>query len=109
MYFAVFLLEVKKLVVLPPHWIKDGDKVWEKFVNHGGVHTNQKYLCYYQRKDGEFNEDDGADFAFAPDFSTTLATRYPSAARAACYYCKIVRYFYGKRKPFDISFQTNVL
>lgn len=107
MYFVVFLQEVEKLIVIPPYWIKDGDTVWEKFVNYGGVHTNQKYLCYYKRKNGDFTEDEGTDFGFEPNFATSFANVYPSVELDAVYYCKIERYFYGKY--FEFSFQTQSL
>lgn len=102
MYFVVFLLDVEKYIVIPPHWINEGHAIWEKFVNYGGVNSNQKYLCYYKRKNGDFSEDEGVDFDFAPNFNANFTEMYPPAGLDAAYYCKIVRYFYGKQ--FDSSF-----
>lgn len=101
MYFAVFLEDVEKYIVVPPHWIKDGKAIWEKFVNYG-VNSNQTYLCYYKRKNGNFSEDAGADFDFEPNFGACLTAEYPSVGLAACYRCNIRRFFYGKYFSFQM-------
>lgn len=93
MHFVVFLCAAEKYVVIPPHWVLDGRNVWAKFVNYG-LNSNQTYLCYYKRRNGNFSEDDGADFQNLPRFSLDIVDEYPSALLEANFRCKIMRYFY---------------
>lgn len=100
MHFVVYLCAAKKYAVIPPHWLADGRNVWAKFVNYG-LNPNQTYLCYYKRKNGHFDEDDGADFEHLPRFSLSLADEHPPVLLEANYHCKIVKYFY-REYQFDI-------
>lgn len=48
MFFVVYFVAVKKLLVVPKNWIYDSDKVIEKFMNYA-LNSNQIHLCYYNK------------------------------------------------------------
>lgn len=58
MFYNVYLIESKRYVILPVHWVDENDKHLEKFLNYGG-NNNQRFRGY-------FNND--RDYDIHPNF-----------------------------------------
>lgn len=76
MYFVVYLVPLKKNVVIPASWIYGiGDQL-EKFINLGMNH-NQWFLCYYSTNPDAFIDDQlkEPNENFEADFAIDLITK----------------------------------
>lgn len=83
MFYLVYLIDLRKYVVVPSWWMKDSELLWEKFINRG-LNTTQTHLCYWSTEnpamiDGRPNND------YEPTFTAHSAERY--------FAVKIVRFF----------------
>lgn len=90
MYFVVFLIEAKKIVVIPQTWIHGISDQWKKFINNS-INRNQQYLCYYSEETHAQNAQGHPNGNFIPDWSTliTLNAVYPDTG---CYYVNLLEF-----------------
>lgn len=82
MFFVVYLLKIKKYIIVPHTWINDANSVLEKFTNLNGVNSVQEHLCFWSnKKDAKLieNEREVPNERFVPNFA---------AARSNCYPCE---------------------
>lgn len=89
MFYVVFLVKLKKVVVIPKTWIKDHQTQWVKFVNYG-INSGQKYLVYYTTKNESKNENGEPCEFFEANFNLSLNADSPVEG---CYLAKILKYF----------------
>lgn len=68
MFFVVYLLKLKKNVILPTSWVKDVDDHFEKFVNNS-INRNKKFRCYYTTNMDLFEQNGCPKYDFEPDFN----------------------------------------
>lgn len=88
MYYVVYLIHPRKYIVVPCHWVRDGETtVLEKFVDRG-LNSNQKHLVFWSRERGHVQ----------PNFSANIANEFPCRELEACFMCFILKY---KCKSFE--------
>lgn len=54
MFYVVYLIESKRNVILPVHWVDGNQNQLEKFINYG-VNNNQKHRCYFNNNRNLFD------------------------------------------------------
>lgn len=70
MYFVVYIIKLKRYVVVPSTWIFGFDEQLEKFVNYS-LNRSQNFLCYYTTNEDAFI--DGCPNAhFEPNFNVMV-------------------------------------
>lgn len=76
MFYVVFLLEVKELVVIPYEWIEESEDNWEKFVKNG-LNTSQKFKCFYSQHENAISLDGKPNSSYPPCFEQK-SVRFPN-------------------------------
>lgn len=75
MFYVIYLLKVKKFVVIPINWVKEYEKHWHKFINYG-INSGQSYLVYYTEK-AESKNENGEPYGM-PNFFLSLNKIFPN-------------------------------
>lgn len=84
MFYVVYLIDAKKFLTIPAHWLRNGlGVILEKFVDKG-VNSNQKHLCYWSKY-----------YDAVEKFGIGVSTEFPCRGDEACYNCFVLK-FKGK-------------
>lgn len=73
MYFVVYLVELKKNVILPTGWIKDVSLHLEKFINNS-LNRSQALLCYFTTNPAAFDDKNCPRTDWTPNFSSMVTS-----------------------------------
>lgn len=68
MYYVVFLVDLKKSVIVPKQWIKDIKSHKEKFYNRS-LNSAQIFACFYTNEKEAFDKDGLPSGKFSPNFA----------------------------------------
>lgn len=83
MFYVVYLKYANELIVVPDHWLRDGQSsILVKFINNG-LNKNQLHLVFWSI--------DGIHVA--PNFDLNVAFEYPPLQNEACYLCYVLKCF----------------
>lgn len=88
MFFVAYFADVNQYVVIPKNWILDEKIIYKKFINHGGINSDQWYLCYWTTKKEAHGTDGEPMFTYAPDFDTDIENEFPCTE--GCFFGRLV-------------------
>lgn len=79
MFFVVRLIDIGVEIVIPQIWIRNGEKILERYMFYG-IKNDQRHLCYYSVQDGATILINGKMIPnenFVPNFRAQLSVIFP--------------------------------
>lgn len=89
LYYVAFLLDAGKNIVIPCTWMRNAEKIVEKFVNYG-LNTNQTHLCFWSIHADAKTQDGKPNFDYQPNFDSQIKTEFP--CDEGVFRCRVVKF-----------------